>query len=430
MNLFDTPLPAGWSWETISRRYRVTKKPKERVYSAYKAIPFVAMESVPLKGAEAVRFDMRTPSDIASGVYFERGDVLLSKITPSFENGKQGLAYNIPAPFGVASTEIIPLQAITGDANHSFLFYYLLHPEVRATLAGKMEGSTGRQRVPERVVGEFPIPTPPKPEQEKIAAILWKVQRATEVEEKLIATTRELKQAAMRQLFTHGLRGEPQKKTEIGLMPQSWAVLPLSHLTSETETVDLAREGARSILYVDVSSVSRHLLQITSAQQYLLADAPGRARKKILEGDVIFATVRPTLLRVARVEQKHHDQVCSTAFCVLRDKNPNTKGHFLLYLVQRPQFVNQLAQIETGASYPAVTDRQVKSQLVPVPHDDEQRDIANILKAIDQKISFHERKRATLQDLFQTLLHQLMTATIRVDKLDIDTSEVATTPTE
>jgi len=358
-----------------------------------------------------------------------KGDILLVGSSGASKNvGRSAIVRSTPKPPTTFASFLARIRPTSG-VNAHFIAYALQSHLVNFEDHSK-RAADGKYNLQVESLRSQIIPHPPKPEQEKIAAVLWKVQRAIEVEEKLIATTRELKQAAMRQLFTHGLRGEPQKKTEIGLMPQSWAVLPLSHLTSETETVDLAREGARSILYVDVSSVSRHLLQITSAQQYLLADAPGRARKKILEGDVIFATVRPTLLRVARVEQKHHDQVCSTAFCVLRDKNPNTKGHFLLYLVQRPQFVNQLAQIETGASYPAVTDRQVKSQLVPVPHDDEQRDIANILKAIDQKISFHERKRATLQDLFQTLLHQLMTATIRVDKLDIDTSEVATTPTE
>ena len=54
------------------------------------------------------------------------------------------------------------------------------------------------------------------------------------------------------------------------------------------------------------------------------------------------------------------------------------------------------------------------------------KEIAGILQTIDRKISVHERKRAALTDLFQTLLHQLMTAQIRVDKLDIDTSEVTT----
>ena len=58
------------------------------------------------------------------------------------------------------------------------------------------------------------------------------------------------------------------------------------------------------------------------------------------------------------------------------------------------------------------------------PELDEQKEIAAILQTIDKKISVHERKRAALSDLFQTMLHQLMTAQIRVDKLDIDTSEV------
>ncbi|MGD0251522.1 MAG: restriction endonuclease subunit S, partial [Verrucomicrobiota bacterium] len=172
MTFFETALPAGWAWETISTRYRITKKTKERVYSDFETIPFVAMESVPLNGREAVRYELRRPTDIASGTYFEKGDVLLSKITPSFENGKQGLGDNIPAPFGVASTEIIPLQAITPEANHRFLFFYLLHPEVRAALVGKMEGSTGRQRVPEHAVRDVLIPMPPKTEQEKVAAVL------------------------------------------------------------------------------------------------------------------------------------------------------------------------------------------------------------------------------------------------------------------
>jgi type I restriction enzyme S subunit len=55
----------------------------------------------------------------------------------------------------------------------------------------------------------------------------------------------------------------------------------------------------------------------------------------------------------------------------------------------------------------------------------EQNEIAAMLQTIDRKIHLHERKRTALSETFQTLLHHLMTAQIRVDKLDIDTSEVA-----
>ena len=223
----------------------------------------------------------------------------------------------------------------------------------------------------------------------------------------------------MQTLFTRGLRGEGQKETEIGPVPESWNLRPLGTLCKKTETVDLRREGERVIEYVDVSSVSRESLQIESTSRFKLRKAPGRARKRILKGDVIFATIRPTLLRTAVVPEQLNNQVCSTAFCVLRREPKRAVEDFIRYVVQREQFVQQLAMIETGASYPAVTDRIVKEQLVPVPSLNEQCEIVAILAAIDRKTDLHRRKRAVLDDLFKTLLYKLMTGEILVDDLDL-----------
>ena len=63
---------------------------------------------------------------------------------------------------------------------------------------------------------------PPLPEQRKIAGVLGVVQRAMEQQERLLALTAELKKALLHKLFTEGLRGEPQKQTEIGPVPESW----------------------------------------------------------------------------------------------------------------------------------------------------------------------------------------------------------------
>jgi hypothetical protein len=45
---------------------------------------------------------------------------------------------------------------------------------------------------------------------------------------------------------------------------------------------------------------------------------------------------------------------------------------------------------------------------------------------VEQKLGLHQRKLATLTALFRTLLHQLMTAQIRVHNLDLPESETAT----
>jgi len=52
-----------------------------------------------------------------------------------------------------------------------------------------------------------------------------------------------------------------------------------------------------------------------------------------------------------------------------------------------------------------------KFGLPPLP---EQREIARILSAVDRKIEAEERRKAALQALFKTMLHQLMTGQVRV----------------
>lgn len=418
MSLLDTDLGEGRRWARVRDYYTVTKKPRSLDRSSYETILFVPMDAIPQGGIYAPAFTPKSAIAITSGIYFERGDVLIAKITPSFENGKQALTFDLPEPFGYATTEVIPLQPRNTKHDRRLLFFYLLHPDIRHHVAERMEGSTGRKRVPEGVLLDLPFPVFKSEDQDVICDSLELIQKRKLAEIKSEQTTKGLKQSVMQILFAHGLQGKKQKETEIGPVPESWEVSPLGALCERTDTVDPRREGNRIIEYVDVSSVSREFLTIEGTTRWTLREAPGRARKRILEGDVIFATVRPTLLRAAYVPAALNDQVCSTAFCVLRRNSERVIDKFLYYLVQRVQFIRQLAGIEHGASYPAVTDRIVKERLVPVPSLEEQRQIVAILDAIDRKIDLHRKKRAVLDDLFKALLHKLMTGEIRVRDLD------------
>lgn len=419
MSLFNTDLGDGRQWAQIGDYYAITKKPRDLDLSSFETIPFAPMDAMPQGGGYAPEFVPKSPKAISSGTYFAKGDMLVAKITPSFENGKQALVFDLPMPFGYATTEIIPLHPHDTAFDRRFLFFYLLHPDIRNYVADRMEGSTGRQRIPNDVLLNLPFPVFSPRDQKQICDLLELIQKARLTEIKLSLVATDLKRATMQKLFTRGLRNELRKRTEIGPVPKSWEVAPLRTLCEETDTVNLKSEGERMIEYVDVSSVSRESLKIESTSRFMLKNAPGRARKRILAGDVIFATVRPTLLRVAHITEQLDNQVCSTAFCVLRRDQNKAFDKFIYYLVQRDQFIRQLAEIETGANYPAVTDRLVKARIVPVPDIDEQREIVAILDAIDRKIDLHEKKRAILDDLFKTLLHQLMTGKIHTTDLNI-----------
>jgi type I restriction enzyme S subunit len=58
---------------------------------------------------------------------------------------------------------------------------------------------------------------------------------------------------------------------------------------------------------------------------------------------------------------------------------------------------------------------------LPVVHpksSEEQNEIVVILDALDRKIALHWQKRAVLEELFQSMLHKLITGEIRVADLD------------
>ena len=343
------------------------------------------------------------------------GDTVFATVRPALRR----IAQIPPSLDGeIVSTAFCVLRPDPSVIHSDFLYFVVQLDDVTDGITS-METGASYPAVRDNDVLSQAIPLPPLSDQREMATALNLVRSAILGKKRCQDAARSLKRAAMQTLFTRGLRGEPRKETEIGLLPESWELVPLEALCVDTDAVDLRSEGHRMIEYVDVSSISRDYLQIEEVSQYTLNEAPGRARKHILAGDTIFATVRPTLLRVATVPEEFDNQVCSTAFCVLRRDCEMTVDNFIYYAIQREQFVQQLAEIETGASYPAVTDRMVKEQMMPVPPIDEQSEIVAILDTIDRKIDLHRRKLAVLEELFKALLHKLMTGEIRVGELEL-----------
>jgi type I restriction enzyme S subunit len=273
---------------------------------------------------------------------------------------------------------------------------------------------------------ELGLPQPPKPEQEKIAAVLWKIQRAIETEEKLIATARELKQSAMRQLFTRGLRGEPQKETEIGLMPESWEVVPLGQYLKLAQyglSVRGQQTGHYPILRMNCQLDGQTLFRDL---QFVDLDPKTFGAFQVKEGDLLFnRTNSYELVGRTSIFRLQRDAVFASYLIRLTFDQTQFYPEFVNFYFNQPSVQADLKRLASrGVSQSNISASKLKEYPIPKSSLDEQREIVRVLQAIDRKISFHERKRATLQELFKTMLQKLMTGEIRVVDLDIDVSEV------
>lgn len=161
-------------------------------------------------------------------------------------------------------------------------------------------------------------------------------------------------------------------------MRAGWHTKTLGDVLVKTETVNPVQSPEDEFDYIDVSSVSNETFEIVETQRLKGQDAPSRARKLVKANDIIFATIRPTLKRIAIVPENLDGQVCSTGYFVLRPK-PGIDHRFVFYSLFTASFQESMEALQKGASYPAVTDGDVRAQQIPVPSLPEQRHIVRVL---------------------------------------------------
>jgi type I restriction enzyme S subunit len=118
------------------------------------------------------------------------------------------------------------------------------------------------------------------------------------------------------------------------------------------------------------------------------------------------------LQRIALVPDELDNQVCSTGYFVLRPK-PDLDHRFVFYSLFTNDFMGQMDSLQTGASYPAVTDAQVKAQSLAFPSLPEQRRIVGILdEAFDGIATAEANAEKNLQNaraLFESHLQAVFT---------------------
>lgn len=161
----------GKSWRKSRLKYVAQINPSKRNFNFDKKddnnVIFLPMEKVSENGM--INQDLRKKiSEVSSGfTYFEKGDVLIAKITPCFENGKGALLESLETDFGFGSTEFHTLRATDGITKQ-FLFYLTRTDRFMQVGEAFMTGSAGQKRVPSNFVEDFVVGLPSLKEQQDI----------------------------------------------------------------------------------------------------------------------------------------------------------------------------------------------------------------------------------------------------------------------
>ncbi len=132
------------------------------------------------------------------------------------------------------------------------------------------------------------------------------------------------------------------------------------------------------------------------------------------QGTIVFPKSGATIYLEKRAMLPTDAYVVSHLCTVIADEE-NVTQHFLFYLLRELKLAKEKAD-----GYPTLNTSEVKQIIIPLPPLPTQQKIASMLSAIDAKIEAEENKKKALEDLFKTLLHNLMTARIRVNNLEVE----------
>ena len=394
----------------VNPRYQV-KKGRE--------YPFIEMAAVGEDFGGILSMDRRSLE--GSGLSrFRVGDTLFAKITPCPENGKVAFVSSLPDEVGIGSTEFIVLSPRSAT-DPRFLYHLACSHAVRGRAAARMEGSTGRQRVPEEVfTRRLLVPIPESSEQSAIARILDAVDTALERTRAAVERAHEVKRALTQRVLAEGLRGERQRKTAIGLVPQSWQVVPLSTVIAAFQyglSVPMDQRGTLPILRM--GNIQDGDVVLTDLK-YVSLPEKAVAPCLLKRGDVLFNRTNSQEW-VGKIGIYRHDTPSVFASYLIRviPNGSRIDNYYLGHVLGSYSAQCRIKRYATpGVQQVNINATNLGKVLIPIPVGEdglrEQREIAALLEAARTVVSSYEPMLAARQSLKKSLMHDLLSGRVRV----------------
>lgn len=382
-----------------------------KTIDGFEKIAFIPMEFIPDSGV-FVKYEIRAMKDVRSFTYCERGDLLLAKITPSLENGKQGIVPdNVPAGFVLATTEVFPISCNKGIDN-LFLFYVLKFPKFRNKIISSMIGTTGRQRASKESVEKLQLPLPPLHEQKKIAEILSTVDQAIEKVDEAMAKTERLKKGLMQNLLTKGIGHKSFKDTEIGRVPKEWKVVKLDDIS-----LDLIGGGTPSTSNLDywdgdmawMTSAHINEREIKTGQRYITKEGLQNSATSVVPKDNLLVATRVSIGKAAI--NKIDIAISQDLTGIVINKGKSIPDFVYWYLVNNKNRLKALAQ---GSTIKGILREGLRNLKLPLPFLAEQKKIAAILSTTDKRLQLLREKKERLKKVKRGLMNDLLTGKKRI----------------
>ncbi|SKC49450.1 restriction endonuclease subunit S [Paraburkholderia hospita] len=371
--------------------------------------PFVFVSPSKAKSLEA---NLACPQDI---VFTQRGTL-----------GQVSLVPHKPYARYLISQSQMKATLDQGVADPSF-FHHLFTGQQLQEAIRQNTIQTGVPHINLGILRQLPVPCPPVWEQRAIATALSDVDALISSLDQLIAKKRDIKQATMQQLLTGKQRlarfkgesdeGSNYKHSELGKIPEDWAVLKLRDLAtfrtgpfgSALHTSDYSTNGVPVINpmhIVEGQIVPTDTMSVTEAAAMQLGDF------RLKNGEIIIGR-RGDMGRCAVVRDRHVGWLCGTGSMIVRC---GARAHpdFLQRVLSSAAVVAAIEATSVGSTMINLNQSTLAELSIQTPSFEEQSAIVTVLSDMDAELAALEQKRGKTKALKQGMMQELLTGRIRL----------------
>lgn len=428
----------GYEWQEISLAELADINPSRAIKKGEEK-PFIDMASLPTHGRDVDKKAIASRIFNGSGSRFMDGDTLIARITPCLENGKTVLVSGLgEGVIAHGSTEFIVIASKNGKADSGFLYYLARSPVFREYAIQHMEGTSGRQRVPNVAVANFRFLCPSLEERRQIASILSSLDDRISLFRETNATLESIAQSIFKSWFVNfdpvkakaegrdpeGMDAETAElfpsefeESELGLIPKGWRVRPFSNTvqvmgggTPKTSIPEYWDGDIPWFSVVDAPEES-DIFVIDTEKKITTSGLKNSSTRILPEGTTIISA-RGTVGKVAMTGVSMAMNQSCYGLC-----GEDTGSTFTYYATRN--LVSVLKQHSHGAVFDTITRNTLSGVSIVVPPTA----ICHLFQAeadpLMQRIKTNLHTMKTLASLRDTMLPRLMSGKLRVPEAEM-----------
>lgn len=373
---------------------------KEQSIPPHKWEEYVALEN--LESGEIRPTSYGTSAGVLSNCFvYRKGDILYGKLRPYLDKAI------IADTEGICSTELLVARSKEVVVNRFILYH--LHSEGFLRYAVQHSFGTKMPRVSAETIRRYEILLPPLPEQQKIASVLGIVDEAIAATDSVIAHLEVGRESTCRKLLTQGIGHTEFNSTRLGSYPKAWHLASLGDIAEIGSGATLGRKITGSLVqlpYLRVANVQDGYLDLSTVKYIDILESE-REKWLLKVGDILLTEGgdwdklgRGTIWNGEIESCIHQNHIFR-----LRLTDPAFDVRFVIYLLSSffgKAYFKQASKQSTNLA--SINQKQLRDFVVLQPPLEEQRQIAAILSAFDDR----------LVALKKGLMQVLLTGKVRV----------------